>query len=258
MSRTVKQLVYGSVYLVIALFIFLGIYRTWIFKAPTCFDQIQNQNETGIDCGGPCIPCGLKNLSIDASSTTPNPIALQAGQDQSAILAILKDDSADYGVTFSYDIAVYNIIGQRIDDRPGVSSILPNGTRYIVLTNVASNASDVGVINMTTSNIKWASSTDMTRYNLTINGITTKVGQSGGYVGGTIANTGPAAISAIRLSAIIHDASGKIIGASEADIGSLAGYVSEPFQVFFPTMDVRTASSIDKTRTEVFYEVTQN
>lgn len=24
---------------------------------PNCFDNIQNQNETGVDCGGPCIPC---------------------------------------------------------------------------------------------------------------------------------------------------------------------------------------------------------
>ncbi|MBD3209640.1 hypothetical protein GF367_04465 [Candidatus Woesearchaeota archaeon] len=25
---------------------------------PTCFDGIQNQGETGVDCGGPCRPCG--------------------------------------------------------------------------------------------------------------------------------------------------------------------------------------------------------
>ena len=25
---------------------------------PTCFDGVQNQNETGVDCGGPCRPCG--------------------------------------------------------------------------------------------------------------------------------------------------------------------------------------------------------
>ncbi|MBI1957405.1 MAG: hypothetical protein HYS44_03040 [Candidatus Niyogibacteria bacterium] len=28
----------------------------------TCFDNRQNQNETGVDCGGPCTPC-LENLS---------------------------------------------------------------------------------------------------------------------------------------------------------------------------------------------------
>lgn len=27
---------------------------------PTCFDKKQNQDETGVDCGGSCIPCSLK------------------------------------------------------------------------------------------------------------------------------------------------------------------------------------------------------
>lgn len=27
-------------------------------SGPTCFDGIQNQGETGVDCGGPCAPCG--------------------------------------------------------------------------------------------------------------------------------------------------------------------------------------------------------
>ncbi|MEL6986410.1 MAG: peptidoglycan DD-metalloendopeptidase family protein [Bacteroidota bacterium] len=26
---------------------------------PTCFDGIQNQGETGVDCGGPCLPCNV-------------------------------------------------------------------------------------------------------------------------------------------------------------------------------------------------------
>ncbi|MBU1854829.1 MAG: hypothetical protein KKF89_03845, partial [Nanoarchaeota archaeon] len=32
---------------------------------PTCNDGIQNQEETGVDCGGPCLPC--KNLEIPGS-----------------------------------------------------------------------------------------------------------------------------------------------------------------------------------------------
>ena len=31
---------------------------------PTCEDGIQNQNETGIDCGGPCPACGSNNLIL--------------------------------------------------------------------------------------------------------------------------------------------------------------------------------------------------
>jgi hypothetical protein len=34
-------------------------------EEPSCFDNIQNQNETGIDCGGPCLPCEKCPLSCD-------------------------------------------------------------------------------------------------------------------------------------------------------------------------------------------------
>ena len=33
--------------------------------APTCSDGIQNQGETGIDCGGPCPPCGVAPTCSD-------------------------------------------------------------------------------------------------------------------------------------------------------------------------------------------------
>lgn len=44
-----------SIFFVIALFV-LAVIIVAIFpqKQPTCFDGIQNQGETGIDCGGPC------------------------------------------------------------------------------------------------------------------------------------------------------------------------------------------------------------
>jgi len=48
--------------LVLAAFAGIGF---WIFQkflpAPSCMDQKQNQGEFGVDCGGPCAPCELKN-----------------------------------------------------------------------------------------------------------------------------------------------------------------------------------------------------
>jgi hypothetical protein len=34
-------------------------------EQPSCFDNIKNQNETDIDCGGPCLPCEKCPLSCD-------------------------------------------------------------------------------------------------------------------------------------------------------------------------------------------------
>lgn len=50
-----RQLIYGSVVGVFILVVIsIPVYNLFFNRAPTCFDNKQNQNETGIDCGGVC------------------------------------------------------------------------------------------------------------------------------------------------------------------------------------------------------------
>ena len=62
MKRTLKQLLYGFFYLVILLAVVLGAYLLFFQKSSSCFDNIKNQEAVGIDCGGSCIECDLKNV----------------------------------------------------------------------------------------------------------------------------------------------------------------------------------------------------
>lgn len=59
--RTQKQILIGlAAILSILILFFVG---REIFKPqPTCSDNKQNQEEDAIDCGGPCLPCELKDL----------------------------------------------------------------------------------------------------------------------------------------------------------------------------------------------------
>jgi len=59
--RVRKQLSYLSV-VILALVLIVGFFAWRQFSGGTCFDNKQNQKETGADCGGPCLPCpvGLK------------------------------------------------------------------------------------------------------------------------------------------------------------------------------------------------------
>ena len=53
MSRIGKQIFIGTILLLILAGLLVGGY--WLFRSSaTCFDQVQNQNETGVDCGGAC------------------------------------------------------------------------------------------------------------------------------------------------------------------------------------------------------------
>jgi hypothetical protein len=67
-----RQLVYGSIFLIIVLAI-VGIpaYLYFFDKPETCMDQKQNQNETGVDCGGVCARACMADV-------LPEPIQLWA------------------------------------------------------------------------------------------------------------------------------------------------------------------------------------
>ncbi len=67
-----RQLLYGSIFSMIVLAI-VGIpaYLYFFDKPETCMDQKQNQNETGIDCGGVCVRACVADV-------LPEPIQLWA------------------------------------------------------------------------------------------------------------------------------------------------------------------------------------
>lgn len=67
-----RQLSYGSIFVLLTLIIVgLPVYFHFFHKAPSCMDQKQNQNETGIDCGGVCARACMQDV-------LPEPIQLWA------------------------------------------------------------------------------------------------------------------------------------------------------------------------------------
>ncbi len=57
--RLKRQLIYISIFSFFLLLFFVIFYNSQQ-RPPTCFDNKKNQGEEGIDCGGPCPPCELK------------------------------------------------------------------------------------------------------------------------------------------------------------------------------------------------------
>src|SRR3989344_1711391 len=69
MGRRGKQLIYGLGYLACLGLIFFLLYSAFNTRQVGCFDNVLNQNETEVDCGGVCAPCALKQVrSISVTS----------------------------------------------------------------------------------------------------------------------------------------------------------------------------------------------
>ncbi|MCL4405280.1 FxLYD domain-containing protein [Patescibacteria group bacterium] len=239
MSRVAKQLLYGAGCLIFVFLISFGVYSVWFKKMPARCSQTS---------------CAIENPVVGIAS---GPVALQTGQDQSVILAALENNNG-YGLTFSYNLIVHSILGEQVDTFTGTSSIASEGMRYLLLTGVASNATEIGAIDLSTSDVVQTPSSELPQYNLVISGISTHAVPSGGYVSGTVSNTSTSSASGIHLLAILFDLSGNIIGASAVKIGDLLPMSKTSFSIPLSSMDVRTANSIDSIKTEVSYEVTEN
>ncbi len=63
--RTKRQFLYFSIFALIILAAIAGLVF-YFYPKPTCNDGIKNQNEEGIDCGGPCTPClgEIEDMSV--------------------------------------------------------------------------------------------------------------------------------------------------------------------------------------------------
>lgn len=61
-ERLKKQIVYFLIFLSPFLVLTAIYFYKFLKPQPTCFDNIKNQGEIDVDCGGPCPPCEIKNL----------------------------------------------------------------------------------------------------------------------------------------------------------------------------------------------------
>ncbi|MDI6717732.1 MAG: peptidoglycan-binding domain-containing protein [Patescibacteria group bacterium] len=109
--KSAKQIIYGIGFLLVFFAILTGVYFIFLKPAPSCFDNKQNGNETGIDCGGQCMTCGIKNtLSLEISWTK----SFSNGAGKMILASEIKNPNLNYGAKdFSYSFDVYGKGGEK-------------------------------------------------------------------------------------------------------------------------------------------------
>lgn len=156
---TQKQFTYGFA-LVIILSILIGIPSYFIFfnKPATCFDNKQNQTETGIDCGGVC----SKACSVDVIE---NPLILWSrafpiANGKNNLVAYLQNPNINYiSEPFTYVFNVFDEQNVLIGTREGTISA-PHDKNFVVFEQ-AFDAGKIKVGKITfeiTSKVTWIKS----------------------------------------------------------------------------------------------------
>lgn len=252
MSRSAKQFVYGILYLAVFGLIVYGFAKPAFTPAPTCSDSIQNQGEQGIDCGGPCaIACDVTSLAPVRAVGAVSVFGLSNGQ--AVLLAEAQNTNQNYDASqFFYRFSIYSSSGTLLETISGSDSLSALSRGYIFAPNVASKFNNIGRVAIEFSNVSWQKAYAALEPNVVVSsGPATVVGKTDIRVNGAVKNQSSVAATKVKIVAILYDAYGTEIFASQWIVDSLSASGEAAFSIIFP-LDPQITSQIDPTATKVF------
>ncbi|MCD6568687.1 peptidoglycan-binding protein [bacterium] len=153
-KRLTKQAIVISVTVLFFIVIGLGI-RHSLQPPPTCFDNKRNQGEEGIDCGGPCIPCRLKENPSFSLMGSPYYLPEPGGKIDIIFRLVNKDQ--EWGAkSFSYKVILEGD-NQQKEEFIRSGFILPRQSKLFVLPLVSTNIKNPRIkIEILKDSIQWA------------------------------------------------------------------------------------------------------
>lgn len=250
--RLLKQIIYLSGYLAAIFLVLFVIYLIWLKPAPSCFDAVQNQGETGVDCGGPCASCEIGTLAPFKVSWVKNfPVG-----GRSVIIAEIKNPNLVWGAdNFSYTFDVYDISDNKIYTLTKSSFIYAGEIKYLVEPNVGVDPKKIGNVKVSFSNINWKSQEGFLRPETQTREIKTE--QSLPIkISGLVLNNNSYSLSKLNVLGFLYNQKGNLVSASKTELGGTPAFEEEQFQITFPAAIFigGATSSIDFSKTQIYVE----
>lgn len=227
--RFIKQIIYGTFYLATVSSLAFLIYFIWFKPFPTCFDNRQNQEEKGIDCGGPCKSCEINTLIIEK-----NWIKYFPAEDKTIIAAEIKNPNSNFGAdSFLYSLDIYGKNNGKIKTLSGKSLIYASDIKHII-EFAEINSKNIGKIEISFSEINWKKAEEFSKPQVQNRELETKTENKIVAVSGIITNNNPFPLSKIKIAAFLTSPSNIFISASKTELEDIAAYGEKSFKIIFP------------------------
>ena len=249
MSRFQKKFIYGLFYLIIFILIVFGLYRGLINPVTTCFDGLQNQDEEGIDCGGPCTACEILALRPLKVVGSPKILSLDSGQ--SVVIAKIFNPNTGYSATtFNYKMDLFKTSGRRLDTIKGESFIYASETKYLLELNLDRYDQDISHAEIEISDPVWKEAAVFSKPNLTVKNLLTEELSQKIKVSGSVINNGAITVSRVKITTILVNSFNIELFASQITLGSINSLEEKNFIIFFPK-DLMLLKDFDPKQTQI-------
>ncbi len=192
------------------------------YKAPSCTDGIQNQGETGIDCGGPC------PYLCTAQEQPPTVLFTQAlpnGAGRTDIIALVENKNADAAAqNVPYHLMLYGAGQVLLGDLQGTLDLPPGATIPLYIPNVASGKQTVtsAFLNIAASAPNWFRMTSDPRIVPTVSNTALGGSATAPRIEATLTNPSVTMLTNVRAVVLVRGAGGNVIAASATIVPSIA------------------------------------
>ncbi|HNW96270.1 MAG TPA: hypothetical protein PLQ44_00805 [Candidatus Paceibacterota bacterium] len=220
----------------------------------TCFDGKQNGNETGVDCGGSCVTCAIKNAkSLEIVS---QPVALDVGSDFIAISAKIRNSNVGYGVKFTYQINFLDSFGQIKNTISDNSYIYPSSAKFLVIPKVEMKKTDFSRMEIVfdQNSFEWFASEKTSKDLFSIYDVQAQFledAKNPGYlkVTGKINNKMTNSFPLVDVVILVYSKTGELLNAVKTGINNLSGNTTQQFEytwmAYFPNLQQSNLNKIE-------------
>jgi len=184
-----------------------------LYKTPSCTDGVQNQNEAGIDCGGPCVYLCIAQMQPPTVLFTK---VLQ-NNGRTDIIASVENKNIDAAAkNVPYRITFYGTERSFLGELTGVLDLPPRTTTFVYLPGVAAGDQKIvsAFLEIEASASRWFSLSPDSLITPIVSDITQSGTKDAPRVQATFTNPSTIAFSNIQVIVLVHDVRKTVIAAS--------------------------------------------
>lgn len=253
-NKFIKQIIFGSFFLIILFLIGFAVFLIFFKQPASCFDKKQNQNETGIDCGGSCSACDLKTVR----PLETNWIRFFSANGKAIIAAEIKNPNINYASdNFSINFDVLDKDGEKIKSISKIGSFIYSSDIKCVIEITDIDYSEISDVELSFSDMNWLAKSEFSKPVIQIREVATRAlsGDSEIEISGTAINENNYPLSLVRIVAFLNNSSGIKIGVSKTELDDISAYGEKTFKIVFPkniSLWQRSASGDDEAISTIF------
>ncbi len=224
----------------------------WIVAAlrPTqsCSDGVQNQNETGVDCGGVCGACTVvletKDIVIDGS------YVIDGVDGRIDAVAQITNPNHRFGASrIAYTFVLKAADGTVIGERTGTTFILPAETKYVLEPGITvTNNVSVAQAEFSITDVKWKLFEGYQEPRIVVlNKSYTLASSDTAYsrVSGLVRNESPFDFTSIRINVVLKDKDGIPIAIHRTRMDTFDSGMERDFSLPWPQKFSGEVATVD-------------